>query len=193
MRNILLFATCLTLLCLLFPMLANAEPLGFKRPRSTFALGIDVFDAMLGNFGNVSDVGMSVFVETTLQVGGYYGIHFRFGSARAFTKKNFLPFDDGYQFVYFVAAPRFNLAPFRKQMIVFYLQPEIELQILVSNTLVKITGNDSTTGAAGGSIGIQYVLGILSISGQASCRYNWDLQSLFVGGSLSVGLSNIIK
>ncbi len=78
-------------------------------------------------------------------------------------------------------------------MIVFYLQPEIELQILVSNTLVKITGNDSTTGAAGGSIGIQYVLGILSISGQASCRYNWDLQSLFVGGSLSVGLSNIIK
>lgn len=193
MRNTFLLAACLTLLCLLFPLLANAEPLGFKRPRSTFALGIDVFDAMLGEFGDASDIGMSIFAETTLQFGGYYGIHFRFGSARAFTKKNFLPFDEGYQFVYFVAAPRFNLAPFRKRMLIFYLQPEIELQVLISNTLVKITGNQSTTGAAGGSLGVQYVLGILSISGQASCRYNWDLQSLFVGGSISIGLSNVIK
>ena len=193
MRKPLLIATFFTLLCLLFPLLANAEPLGFRKPRTTFALGIEVFDAMLGDFGAASDVGMSIFAETTLQIGGYYGLHVRFGSARAFTNKDFLPFDEGYQFIYLVGAPRFNFAPLRKQMLIFYVQPEIELQVLVSNTLVKITGNDTTTGAAGGSIGIQYIIGVFSISGQASCRYNWNLDSLFVGGTISVGISNVIN
>lgn len=186
-------AISLILLILLLPVSADAEPLGFRKPRSTFALGVEVFDPMMGKFGDASQIGMSIFAESTLQIGGYYGIHIRFGSARAFTNKNFLPFDEGYQYIYLTAAPRFNLAPLRKQMLIFYLQPEIRMQIMVSNTLVKITGNDATTGAAGGALGIQYIIGILSVSGQATCHYNWNLKSLFVGGSLSIGLSNIIK
>ena len=172
---------------------AMAEPLGFRRPRSTFSLGIEAFDHLLGDFGKASDVGMSVFAETTIQFGGYFAANVRFGSARAFTNKDFLPFDNGYQYIYLTAGPRFYLAPFRKLNLFFYAQPEIALQILVSNTLVTITGNDSTTGAAGGSIGAQYLLGILSISGQVTCQYNWVFQALFIGGSISVGLSNVIQ
>ena len=193
MRKCLVFFVFLSITCCILPSVSDAEPMGFRRPRSTFALGIDVFDAMLGEFGRVSQVGMSVFAESTLQIGGYYGIHVRFGSARAFTDKDFLPFDEGYQFVYLIAAPRFHLAPFRKQMLQFYAQPEIALQVFVSNTLVKLTGNDSLTGAAGGSIGVQYILGILSIAAQGTCQYNWKLESIFVGGSISVGISNTIK
>ena len=99
-----------------------AEPLGFKRSRATFALGLDAFDAMLGEFGAASDVGMSVFAEATIQAGGYFAAHVRFGSARAFTQKEFLPFDNGYQFIYFVLGPRFYWAPFRKHHLYFYLQ-----------------------------------------------------------------------
>lgn len=176
-----------------FSMPAWAEPLGFKRPRSTFALGLDVFDAMLGDFGAASDVGMSVFAEATIQAGGYFGAHVRFGSARAFTNKDFLPFDNGYQFIYFVVAPRFYVAPFRKLNLYIYLQPEIAFHAMISNTLVTLTGNKNFSGAAGGSLGIQYILGILSVSLQATCEYNWNHGALFVGGSLSVGLSSTIE
>lgn len=172
---------------------ASAAPMNFKELRSTFALGLEVFDPMLGTFGDAADVGMGVFAETTLQFGGYFAAHIRFGSARAFTKKDFLPFDNGFQFIYFLTAPRFYVAPFRKLSLYFFIQPEIELQSLVSNTLVTITGNDNITGAAGGSIGIQFLAGIVSISGQVSCQYNWDYQAIFVGGSLSIGISSIIK
>lgn len=172
---------------------AWAEPLGFKRPRATFALGLDVFDAMLGEFGAASDVGMSVFAEATIQAGGYFGVHIRFGSARAFTEKDFLPFDNGYQFIYFVVGPRFYLAPFRKLDLYFYMQPEVVFHAMISNTLVTLTGNENISGAAGGSLGVQYILGILSISLQATCEYNWNHGALFVGGSLSVGLSSTIE
>ena len=188
----LLVSAVILLFAALIPVTSEAEPLGFRRPRSTFALGLEAFDAMMGDFGAASDVGMGVFAETTIQLGGYFGAHLRFGSARAFTKKDFLPFDNGYQFIYIVAAPRFYLAPFRKLNLFFFLQPEIKLQVFVSNTLVKLTGNDNTSGAAGGSIGIQFLKSILSISGQVSCQYNWEFHSLFLGGSLSVGLSNTI-
>ncbi|MBQ1926683.1 MAG: hypothetical protein II767_00665 [Proteobacteria bacterium] len=176
----------------LIPALASAEPLGFKRPRSTFSFGFDVFDAMLGDFGNASDVGMSVFADATIQFGGYFGAHVRFGSARAFTRKDFLPFDNGYQFIYMTVAPRFYFSPFRKLTLYFFAQPEVALQALVSNTLVKVTGNDDITGAAGGSLGLQFLLGIISVTAQVSCQYNWNLQTVFLGGSLSVGLSNTI-
>lgn len=176
----------------LVPALASAEPLGFKRPRSTFSLGFDVFDAMLGDFGNASDVGMSVFADATIQFGGYFGAHVRFGSARAFTDKDFLPFDNGYQFIYMTVAPRFFFSPFRKLTLYFFAQPEISLQVLVSNTLVKLTGNNNMTGAAGGSVGLQFLLGIISVTAQVSCQYNWNIQSIFLGGSFSVGLSNTI-
>ena len=167
-------------------------PTGFTLPRSTFSLGIEAFDAMLGEFGSASDVGMGVFAEATLQIKGYFGASVRFGSSRAFTKKEFLPFDNGYQFIYFAAAPRFNFAPFRKLNLYLFVQPEIELQVLISNTLVSLTGNENTSGAAGGSVGIQFIVGIISITGMVTCLYNWNFESLFVGGGLSVGLTNII-
>lgn len=195
MHNMIRICACAAVLLLalvILPEDSYAEPLGFKRPRSTFSLGFDVFDAMLGEFGKASDVGMSVFADATIQFGGYFGVHVRFGSARAFTDKDFLPFDNGYQFIYMTAAPRFFFSPFRKLTLYFFAQPEISLQALVSNTLVKITGNDSITGAAGGSLGLQFLLGIISVTAQVSCQYNWDFQSLFLGGSLSIGLSNTI-
>ena len=172
---------------------AWSAPLSFKETRATFALGIEVFDPMLGDFGNAADVGMSIFAETTMQFGGYFAAHVRFSSARAFTKKEFLPFDNGFQYISLLFAPRFYLAPFRKLTLYFFAQPEIALQSLVSNTLVMITGNDNITGAAGGSIGVQFIAGILSVSGQVSCQYNWDYQSIFVGGSISVGISSMIN
>lgn len=183
----------LFIFALSLPISAWAEPLGFKRPRATFALGLDVFDAMLGDFGAASDVGMSVFAEATIQAGGYFGAHIRFGSARAFTNKDFLPFDNGYQFIYFVVAPRFYLAPFQKLNLYFYIQPEVAFHAMISNTLVTLTGNKSISGAAGGSLGIQYILGIFSVSLQVSCEYNWNHGALFVGGSLSLGLSSTIE
>ena len=182
---------------LLFLMLisapAFAAPLSFKETRTTFALGIEVFDPMLSAFGDAADIGMSVFAETTIQFGGYYAAHIRFSSARAFTRKDFLPFDNGFQYISLLVAPRFYIAPFRKLTLYFFAQPEIALQSLVSNTLVTITGNENTTGAVGGSIGAQFIAGILSISGQVSCQYNWDYQSIFVGGSISVGISSMVN
>lgn len=178
---------------LAIPTKVYAEPpMGFTLPRSTFSLGIEAFDAKLGDFGAASDVGMAVFVEATLQLKGYFGASVRFGSARAFTQKDFLPFDNGYQYIYFAAAPRFYLAPFRKLNLYFFLQPEIALQVLISNTLVTLTGNETSSGAAGGSIGIQFLAGIISVTGMVTCQYNWKYESLFVGGGLSIGLSNTI-
>ena len=118
--------------------------------------------------------------------------HIRLGSARAFTKKDFLPYDNGYQYVYFVAAPRFFLAPFRKLNLFFYLQPEIALNVLTSNTLVKYTGNRSATGAAGGSLGAQFIISLLSVSAQLTCQYNWNLHTVTLGGSLSFGITSTI-
>ena len=147
---------------------ADAAPLGFRRPRATFGIGLNVFDAITGDFGNASDLGMSLFAEATIQVGGYFGGTVRFGSARAFTHKDFLPFDQGYQYVYMIFSPRFNLAPFRKVNLNFYLQPDIAMQVLISNTLVSMTGNRQITGAAGGSLGAQYIIGMFSVSGQVN-------------------------
>ena len=172
---------------------ALAAPLSFKETRATFAVGLEVFDPMLGAFGDAADVGMGIYAETTMQFGGYFAAHIRFSSSRAFTRKDFLPFDNGFQYIAFLVAPRFYIAPFRKLTLYFFAQPEIVLQSLVSNTLVTITGNDNTTGAVGGSIGLQFITGIISISAQASCQYNWDFQSIFVGGSLSVGITSMIK
>lgn len=194
MRNGTVIALISALFVMTLPVAeASAEPpTGFTLPRSTFSLGLEAFDAKLGDFGRASDVGMGVFAEATLQIKGYFGASVRFGSARAFTRKDFLPFDNGYQFVYFAAGPRFYLAPFRKMNLYFFVQPEIELQVLISNTLVTLTGNESATGAAGGSVGFQFIMGILSVTGLVTCQYNWQFESLFIGGSLSVGLSNII-
>ncbi len=192
LRTRFLFLLEIALLCLAWPAQASADPLGFHRPRATFALGLDAFDALTGEFGKISDVGMSVFAEATLQFGGYYGAHIRLGSARAFTKKDFLPYDNGYQYVYFVAAPRFFLAPFRKLNLFFYLQPEIALNVLTSNTLVKYTGNRSATGAAGGSLGAQFIISLLSVSAQLTCQYNWNLHTVTLGGSLSFGITSTI-
>lgn len=172
---------------------SEAAPLGFKRPRATFALGIDAFDALTGEFGKASDAGMSVFAESSLQLGGYFGANIRFGSARAFTNKDFLPFDEGYQYVYVVFGPRFYLSPFRKLSLNFYAQPEIAMQVLVSNTLVSLTGNQQFTGAAGGSLGAQFLVGILSVSGQLTCQYNWNLKTVIFGGGLSIGVSSTLK
>ena len=45
---------------------AQAEPLGFRRVRATFALGLDCFDVIEGDFGNAADIGMAVYAETTI-------------------------------------------------------------------------------------------------------------------------------
>lgn len=185
------------ILCLLLSATALAapasfEPVGFRQTRSTFTLGFDVFDYMLGDFGDVSDVGMAVFAEAVLQIKGYYGVAVRFGSSRAFTHKDFLPFDNGYQYVYFTAAPRFFIPTNRRFNIYLYIQPEISLQVLISNTLVKLTGNDNTGGAAGGSLGVQYNVGILAVSAHFTCQYVWKYDSIYIGGSLGIGISSII-
>lgn len=171
---------------------ASFEPVGFRQTRSTFTLGFDVFDYMLGDFGDASDVGMSIFAEAVLQIDGYYGAVIRFGSSRAFTHKDFLPFDNGYQYIYLTAAPRFNIPTNRKFNIYVFIQPEISLQVLISNTLVKLTGNDNTGGAAGGSLGIQSHFGILAVSAQFTCQYAWKYETLYIGASLGIGISSII-
>ena len=180
-------------LFVMMPDKAEAAPLGFSQPRATFALGLDVFDALTGDFGKAADVGMSVFAESSIQIGGYFGLNVRFGSARAFTKKDFLPFDAGYQYVYAVLSPRFYLAPFRKLNLYFYAQPDIALQVLVSNTLVNLTNNQELTGAAGGAIGIQFLAGVLSISGQVNCHYNWSLNTVILGGGIAIGVTSTIR
>lgn len=177
----------------LFPQPAVAEPLGFRRARATFSLGLDAFDAVTGDFGKVSEVGMAVFAESSIQLWGYFGINIRFGSARAFTDKNFLPYDNGYQYICFTLSPRFYLAPFRKLNLYFYAQPEISMDILTSNTLVKMTGNENLTGAAGGAIGAQLIVGMISISGQVYCEYNWNFESVIIGGGLAVGVTSTIR
>ena len=136
---------------------------------------------------------MRVFAEATMQAGGYFGLNLRFGSARGFTRKDFLPFDNGYQFVYITASPRFYLAPFRKLNLYFYAQPDISVNIFMSNTLVKITGNDSVTGSAGGALGIQYIINVVSIAGQVSCQYDWKFKTIYVTGGIAVGLTSTFK
>ena len=179
--------------CFMMVGVAEAAPLGFRQPRATFALGLDAFDALSGTFGKASDVGMSVFAESSIQAGGYFGVNVRFGSARAFTKKDFLPFDEGYQYIYAILSPRFYLAPFRKLNLYFYAQPDIALQVLVSNTLVKLTNNRELTGAVGGAVGVQFLAGILSISGQINCHYNWNLDTVILGGGISIGVTSTFR
>lgn len=184
------FSFCL-LLALFVSSTAEAAPLNFKRPRATFAMGIDVFDSFWGDFGDAADMGLAVYADTTLQL-GYFAGNLRLGLGRAFTKKSDLPFDNGYEYVYLTAAPRFYLAPFQKLYLYFYVQPEVSLHVLLSNTLVGITGNRSFTGAAGGSVGTQFILGVLSISGQVSCQYNWNLKAVIVSGGISIGITSTI-
>lgn len=169
---------------------AQAEPLGFRRVRATFALGLDCFDAIEGDFGKAADIGMAVYAETTLQLMGYLGLNLRIGSARAFTNKDFLPFDNGFQFIYLTFAPRAYVAPFRKMNLYFYIQPEISLNVFMSNTLVKITGNNGMSGGVGGAIGAQYIIGIVSISAQVFSEYHWKLESVMIGGGITVGISS---
>ncbi len=171
---------------------ADAEPLGFRRARASFSLGIDCFDFFKGDFGNAADVGMSVFAETTMQIMGYFGLNLRFGSSRAFTDKDFLPFDNGFQFVYLTFAPRAYVAPFRKANLYFYIQPEISLNVFMSNTLVALTGNENISGSAGGALGLQYIIGIVSISGQVYAEYHWMYGSVAVGGGIAVGISSAL-
>lgn len=190
--NIFLMAI-LTILACALPKNTCAEPLGFRRTRTTFALGLDVFDTVTGNFAKYSDLGMAAFAETNLQIYGFFGINLKIGSARAFTTKEFLPFDNGYQFIYFTLAPRFNYAPFRKLNFIFYLQPEIAMNILASNTLVAFTDNREITGAAGGAIGLQMIFGILSVALQFSTQYNWVLETAFLSGSIAIGVSSTIQ
>ena len=178
---------------LLYASGSEAAPLGFRRPRATFAFGLDAFNTFTGDFAKYTDVGMKAFVETSLQAGGYFGFNLRFGSARGFTHKDFLPFDNGYQFIFITASPRFYLAPFRKTHLYFYAQPDINVNIFMSNTLVKITGNDSVTWAAGGAVGAQYIIGVFSFSGQVSCQYDWELKTLFISGGLAVGFASTIR
>ena len=190
MKRLILSIFALLLVMLAFISAAYAEPLGFRRVRTTFSLGLDCFDAIAGEFGKAADIGMAVYAETTLQLMGYLGLNFRIGSARAFTNKDFLPFDNGFQFIYLTFAPRAYVAPFRKLNLYFYIQPEISLNVFMSNTLVKITGNNGMSGGAGGAIGVQYIIGIVSISGQIFADYHWKLKSVMLGGGIAVGVSS---
>jgi len=185
-------ALALLLLVTLSASTAYAEPPTFRRPRGMFLLGIDVFKPVLNDLGKHSLVGLSVFGEVAIQA-GYFAFAARFGSARGFTKKEFLPFDQGYQIVYLTVGPRFYYSPFRRLMLSFYVQPEVSLQVYQSNTLVGITGNETLQGAAGGSIGASYILGILVVSAQVSTQYIWELKSLMVTGGISVGLSSTFE
>ena len=63
----------------------------------------------------------------------------------------------------------------------------------MSNTLVKVTGNDSVTGSAGGALGIQYIINVVSISGQISCQYDWVFKTLYLTGGIAVGLTSTFK
>ncbi len=193
-RLCLVALTALTALTALWiaPTTAEAEPQSFRRPRMTFSLGLEAFDYFMGDFGDAADVGLSVSGDVTIQV-GYFAGNLRFGSARAFTHKDFLPYDEGFQNVFITAAPRFYFAPFRKLTLYFFIQPEISMRFLVSNTLVALTGNESITGSVGGAIGTQYIAGIIAITGQVACEYDWRLDSIIVTGGLSIGLSSTLN
>lgn len=182
-----------TLLCAwLWPLQASAEPLNFRRPRMTFSFGLDAFDHFVGPFGQAAGVGLSAYAEAMLQV-GYFAGGIRIGSGRGMTNKDFLPFDQGYQYVYLTATPRFYWAPFRRQLVYFFIQPEVSMHVMMSNTLVKVTGNDSLSWAVGGGLGMQYIIGILSLSGRVSCLYDTRYGSVMVTGGLAIGITSLIR
>lgn len=188
-----LLATFLTA-CALFvhPGSLSAKPVDFDRPRMMFSLGIDAFDYFVGNFGDAADVGLSLYGEVAIQV-GYFGGSLRFGSSRAFTNKDFLPYDEGLQHIFITAAPRLYIPLYKRTYLYLILQPQASIRFLQSNTLVTITGNDSLTGAAGGSLGLQFITGIISITGLVALEYDFRLSSILLTGGLSIGLTSTIN
>jgi len=158
----------------------------------TFSFGLDAFDHFVGPFGQAAGVGLSAYAEAMLQV-GYFAGGIRIGSGRGMTNKDFLPFDQGYQYVYLTATPRFYWAPFRRQLVYFFIQPEVSMHVMMSNTLVKVTGNDSLSWAVGGGLGMQYIIGILSLSGRVSCLYDTRYGSVMVTGGLAIGITSLIR
>ena len=180
----------LLLLLLLIPSTALAD-YTFSRPRMIFSFGIDAFNFFGGDFGTSTRVGMSIHAETTLQV-GYFAGNIRFGSARALTKKDFLPYDEGVQFIFISAAPRFYFPLMRRTLLSLYVQPQITVNFFESNTLVTITDNRLADGLVGGSIGIQFITGVIAINGQVSCEYDWYLKSVLVTGGINIGLTSTL-
>ena len=187
----LLFSSCfLSVLC--FPLRTSAQHIDFHRPRMTFAFGVDTFDFVGGEFGKATKYGLAAYAETAMQVGNFAG-YLRFGAGRGLTIKDKLPFDAGFQFVFLTIAPRFYWSPFRRELLYFFIQPEISMHILGANTLVSMTGNEVLSGAAGGSFGVQYILGIISVTAQVSCQYDWRFKTTLISGGISVGLSSTIQ
>lgn len=185
------FIFIITLFVLIFiPVTAFAD-YTFSRPRMTFSFGIDVFDFFVGDFGDAVNVGMSVHADATLQVGHFAG-YIRFGSARAFTEKDFLPFDEGLQFVFISAAPRFYFPLMRRTLLYAFIQPQITVNFFESNTLVALTGNRLADGLVGGSVGLQFIAGIIAITGQVSCEYDWHLKTVLVTGGINIGITSTL-
>lgn len=182
-----IFALFLTTGAFALPDEASAAPLLFTRPRGNFTLGFDIFDPVVGSFGDETRVGLAGFAQASLQM-GYWGLTLRTGAGRGFTEKTHIPFDEGYQLFYLTFGPRVVIPPFRKLQLYFYLQPEITLDILHSNTLVQLTGNDPYFGAAGGSVGVHWIIGILVVEAQVSFQWMWALDSLMITGGISVGI-----
>ena len=178
----------LLLLLLLIPSTALAD-YTFSRPRMIFSFGIDAFNFFGSDFGKATRVGMSLHAEATLQV-GYFAGSIRFGSARALTEKDFIPFDEGVQFIFISAAPRFYIPLMRRTMLSLYLQPQITVNFFESNTLVALTGNRLADGLVGGSVGLQFITGIIAVSGQVSCEYDWYLKSVLITGGINIGLTS---
>lgn len=184
------FAVFLAVFWLALPSVAHADHT-FSRPRMIFSFGLDVFDFFVGDFGKAANVGMSLHADATLQV-GYFAGHIRFGSAKALTEKDFLPYDEGFQFIFISAAPRFYFPLMRRTALYLFLQPQITVNFFESNTLVALTGNRLADGLVGGSVGVQFIAGILAITGQVSCEYDWHLGSVLVTGGINIGLTSIL-
>ena len=181
----------ITLLILFFIPAAAFADYTFSRPRMTFSFGIDVFDFFIGDFGDAANVGMSIHADATLQVGHFAG-YIRFGSARALTEKEFLPFDEGFQFVFISAAPRFYFPLMRRTLLYAFIQPQITVNFFESNTLVALTGNRLADGLVGGSVGLQFIAGIIAITGQVSCEYDWHLKTILVTGGINIGITSTL-
>jgi hypothetical protein len=176
--------------CACFPHVALAdEPIGFRRLRSSLGVGLSVSDWLLGDIGEVTTVGVGITIQETLQY-SYFGFGVRLGFGYHLTNQPPLPFDGGFDSYHLAFGPRLNI-PLTESMELTF-QTEYIYQGLGSNTLILLTDLESNLHGVGLWTGLHVFLGPLLIEPAIQADYLPQIQTLILGGVLSVGVQNLL-
>lgn len=164
---------------------AEAQRFGGASAQTTFGMGVRHWTGLLAD---ETQTGLTLSWDQSLQY-RYFGFNMGIGTAYYLTNQEPPPLSRGMQTYSLRLGPR-GMLPWGKLR--FYSDLQYERLGVVSNALVRKTGEALSYNAIGGALGIRYLTGPLVLGIRGSYSQVIEFQAGMVGLSLHLGLNGAL-